>query len=357
MNFDKSDIRKLIYFFHLRGLNATEIAKEICQTLGEDVLTIRTAQRWVSNFKNNEFTTDDAERSGRPSTDNLNEQIEEYISTNKHATCTEMAEAIGVGKSTIWRHLIDMGKKYLAFQWVPHKLSEENKNNRVRISGELLSMYRRNNFLNQLVTVDEAWLYWENDRKTPGIHHKSWRGSGDEPPQVTRRSSMTVKKQLGIFFWDCKGIILFETLPRNVSITAELYCQFLDKLKVALHDNRRRTVSSDSTNLFLLQDNARPHTAIATQEKLRELHINPIPHPPYSPDLSPSDFYLFSALKASFKDKNFTNDDELITHVTEWSSNKDQEFYRKAFMELPSRWQRCIDAEGNYFNRLSDNDN
>ena len=67
-----------------------------------------------------------------------------------------MAEATGVGKSTIWRHLIDMGKKYLAFEWVTHQLSEENKKNRVRISGE----HRRNNFLNQLVKVDEAWLYW-----------------------------------------------------------------------------------------------------------------------------------------------------------------------------------------------------
>ena len=44
------------------------------------------------------------------------------------------------------------------------------------------------------------------------------------------------------------------------------------------------------------QDNARPHTPLATRKKLLELGWEVIPHPPYSPDLAPSDYHLFCSL-------------------------------------------------------------
>ena len=45
-------------------------------------------------------------------------------------------------------------------------------------------------------------------------------------------------------------------------------------------------------------DNARPHSPIATQQKLRELGWDVLMHPPYSP-LAPSDFHLCQSLQNS----------------------------------------------------------
>jgi hypothetical protein len=48
--------------------------------------------------------------------------------------------------------------------------------------------------------------------------------------------------------------------------------------------------------LLLLHDNARPRTANKTNETLRNFKWEVLKHPPYSPDLAPSDFHLFGPL-------------------------------------------------------------
>ena len=45
------------------------------------------------------------------------------------------------------------------------------------------------------------------------------------------------------------------------------------------------------------QDNARPHTSLVTRKKLLELDWEVKPHPPYGPDLAPSDYHLFRSLQ------------------------------------------------------------
>jgi histone-lysine N-methyltransferase SETMAR len=48
---------------------------------------------------------------------------------------------------------------------------------------------------------------------------------------------------------------------------------------------------------FLLQDNARPHTAKVAMDALTKIGGTPLEHPPYSPDLAPCHFWAFSAMK------------------------------------------------------------
>ena len=59
---------------------------------------------------------------------------------------------------------------------------------------------------------------------------------------------------------------------------------------------KRPAVASNRRKLMLLQDNAR-HVAKAVKETLMQLEWEVLPHPAYSPDLAPSDYYLFRSMQ------------------------------------------------------------
>ena len=52
--------------------------------------------------------------------------------------------------------------------------------------------------------------------------------------------------------------------------------------------------------VLLLQDNARAHTWQVTMTAATECGFEVLPHPPYSPDMAPSYFYLLLKLKSTF---------------------------------------------------------
>jgi transposase len=63
-------------------------------------------------------------------------------------------------------------------------------------------------------------------------------------------------------------------------------------LAAAIQKKRRRRIE-----VCLLHNNARPHVASATRQQLEKLSWTTVFHPPYSPDLAPSDLHLFRSLK------------------------------------------------------------
>ncbi|KAL0895718.1 hypothetical protein ABMA27_011790 [Loxostege sticticalis] len=85
--------------------------------------------------------------------------------------------------------------------------------------------------------------------------------------------------------WDWKGIIHYELLPPGRTIDSELYCEQLMRFKQKVE--RKRPELIHRRGVVFHHDNARPHTSLATQQKLREFGWEVLMHPPYSPDLAP----------------------------------------------------------------------
>ncbi len=101
--------------------------------------------------------------------------------------------------------------------------------------------------------------------------------------------------------------------------------------------------------VFLLQhDNARPHTSKQTKARLEALGYKVLRHLPYSPDLAPSDYYLFKHMKRYLKGIRFTIDDELQTAVFAWLRQQPSEFFENGMRKLILRWQHCIASDGDY---------
>ena len=73
-----------------------------------------------------------------------------------------------------------------------------------------------------------------------------------------------------------------------------------------------------------------------------------IPHSAYSPNLAPSDFFLFPNLKKDIRGCHFQSDEEVVTALEEWVNGKDPAFFSAGPMALENCWTKCITLEDNY---------
>ena len=132
----------------------------------------------------------------------------------------------------------------------------------------------------------------------------------------------------------------------NKTIDSDIYISCLKKMKKEIEEKR----GSDS-KIRLLHDNAKPHTSKKTKKSIEELRIKIIKHPPYSPDLAPSDYYLFPRLKDNIRGKRFKNKELLEEEVIKWLNNQPKSFFSDGIRKLEERWKLCISNKGEYFEK------
>ena len=82
---------------------------------------------------------------------------------------------------------------------------------------------------------------------------------------------------------------------------------------------------------------------------LQKLGPEILPHLPYSPDLSPTDYHLFKHLNNSLKGKCFHNQQETENAFQEFIKSGSMDFYTTLINKLISHWQKCIDCNGFLF--------
>jgi transposase len=99
-------------------------------------------------------------------------------------------------------------------------------------------------------------------------------------------------------------------------------------------------------------DNARPHASGAVSEILEKYEWQVLPHPPYSPDMSPSDFDLFPKFKKALRGKRFRSIEEVSNEVTRVIRCINNEGVLTGIQDLPKRWIAVIKHNGDYIEGL-----
>jgi len=82
--------------------------------------------------------------------------------------------------------------------------------------------------------------------------------------------------------------------------------------------------------------------------KLRGLGWEVLMHPPYSPDIAPSDYHLFRSLQNSLNGIKLASKEVYENHLKQFFDQKPQKFYRDGIMTLPQKWQNIIENNGAY---------
>ena len=317
---EKEHFRHLLLFYFNRDVSAAEAARNIREVYGEDAMGDSTSRKWFSRFKDENFDLNDAPRAGRTSGFD-EERLSALIHDCPRYSTRELADIMECDHSTIVRHLSSMGKVQKLGAWVPHSLSENNKMQRVSISTSLISRHyqaeqRHQSFLSRIVTGDEKWCVYVNFKR-----RKQWL-SPDKTPAPRVKAEVHPRKVLLCVWWDQKGVLHYELLPRNQTITAEVYCQQLRRLEKAIQEKR------PGMDVILLHDNARPHVARVTKQVIDELGWETLPHPPYSPDLAPSDFHLFRSLSNNLRGTSFSDETALQNWIDDFFASKSSNFFK-----------------------------
>ena len=98
-------------------------------------------------------------------------------------------------------------------------------------------------------------------------------------------------------------------------------------------------------------DNAPVHKSRVAQAAIRECKFEQLNHPPYIPDLAPSDYYLFRNLKSHLHGTRFRDDDELKAATEAWFEDKIDDFYFKGIDCLKEKWAKCIEVKGDHIEK------
>lgn len=226
---DKRQIRTIFLFQFKLGRNAAETARDINDAFGTETTNERTAQWWFKKFRGGDESLEDEERIGRPS-DVDNDQLRALVEANPRTTVRELAEELGVSKTTISDRLKQIGKSKKLDKWVPHELNENQKNRRFEVSSALLLRNKNDPFLDRIVTCDEKWILYDNRRRSA-----QWLDR-DEAPQHFPKPKLHQKKVMVTVWWSAAGLIHHSFLNPGETITADKYCQQIDEM----HQKLRR---------------------------------------------------------------------------------------------------------------------
>lgn len=338
---NKHHLRELlIYFFNLKK-SAAEAHRLLLEAYGEAALSERSCQEWFQKFKNGEFYVKDKERSGRPKVYE-DMELEVLLEEDSSQTQKELALTLQVTQQAISHRLKSLGMIQKQGNWVPYELKPRDVERRLCMSEMLLARNKKKSFLHRIVTGDEKWIHYDNPKK-----RKSWVKPG-EPSTSTAKPNIHGKKLMLCIWWDQLGVVYYELLKPSETITGALYRTQLMRLSRALKEKRAHYYSRHD-KIILLHDNARPHVAAPVKTYLETLNWEVLPHPPYSPDLAPSDYHLFRSMAHGLSEQRFTSYEDTKNWVDLWIASKDEEFFRRGIRMLPERWGKVVANDGKYF--------
>ena len=144
-------------------------------------------------------------------------------------------------------------------------------------------------------------------------------------------------------FFDSTGMIYKHWFPTGQTVNKEYYVEVLRDFRERFRRKRPELFKSGQWHFH--QDNAPVHNSILVTDYLTKMDIKTVYQPPYSPDLTPCDFWLFPKLTGC----RYETIEEMIEAVTKVIDMLTQEDFYGAFQKLFEPYNKCIAAAGDYF--------
>ena len=146
-------------------------------------------------------------------------------------------------------------------------------------------------------------------------------------------------------FWNPEGFLVVDLLPEGMHFNSEYFINNILEKIFQITAERRAECHRKVTLHF---DYARPHTARKVIQYMDVHHMKRAPHPPFSPDIAASEFYLFGNLKDRLAGLKFESLDELFECIYEILKKIPKETLINVFLEWEKRLKQVIENNGEY---------
>ena len=167
---------------------------------------------------------------------------------------------------------------------------------------------------------------------------KTWSSSKDNTK--TRFASPKKNAQ---YLVGCKRHNILGAASGKTTVNATRYRAQLNKVEAEVINR-----SLNNGKIYFQHDNAKPHVAKIVKEKIEKFGWELLTHPPYSPDLTPSDYHLFRSLSNDMRGKMFKEEKDLKSYLQAFFDLKSEEFNASGIYDLPRRWREVICTNGEY---------
>ena len=169
----------------------------------------------------------------------------------------EIEELSGIHSSSVLKILREqLGLRKICAHWVPHLLSDEQKQSQVRLASQVTEKYDKcdPHGLEMIVRGDETWIY--HFQPNSKANNKVWVSSEGDRPAIAHRCKTSNRMLYGIFF-DSKGPVLQIPVLKGSSITGKFYRESVLTQLVDFYQKRR--LHAGVRGIKLLHDNAPAH--------------------------------------------------------------------------------------------------
>ncbi|GFV40866.1 histone-lysine N-methyltransferase SETMAR [Trichonephila clavipes] len=298
--------RSVIRFLTAEGEKPAAIHRWMVTVYGENCVSDKSVRKWSARFRAGRESVGDDQRPGQANTvitSDLIDKVDDLVRGDRRVTLRMLALKVDVSYGTVWTIVHDRLRfrkcsEFLCAAWVLKQLTDQQK---------------------ELRDETRCHHYEQRQSERDSIQ---WKHASSPPPKKFRAVKSAGKELLTVFF-DVQGPLLVELLEHRKSINSDVYCETLRHLRRSIKNKRPELITE---GVVLFRDNARPHVSRVTQMELEKFKWETLDHPPYSPDMSHCDFYVFDPLKKHQKGKCFNSDDVLKDTVKDWISSQPQEF-------------------------------
>jgi len=237
-----------------------------------------------------------------------------------------------------------MHRKHVCLKWVPHELTDVVRGKRVADARDLLEHLQGLGPIqaNRVITGDQSWVFVRN--QPDGC----WLPDGETIPTRERRTIGDEKVMLTVLF-SRQRIWVVNFLPDGKTFDS---AYMVDEILRMLDEEVRKTSPTMGLRGWRIHlDNSKPHRANATRDAMTGLGLLELPHPPYSPDIAPSDFALFGWLKGQLAHRDIANRTELERAIRELLAGIPETWFLAVWEEWEKRLEWVVENNGEYFVR------